>query len=154
MQLARMLASVSISATGRVAPAGRAGPGVAPEATETTLEEEAKALARPVEFVALVEMAEEEDAKGASVHTAATVVSSLMLMKVEEVRLAQGPRADIMESAALFTGPERPGLASGGDIDLVRGGGAGVVAGDAEGAAGAGLHSGRQERRGGSAVTA
>src|SRR6202042_3677412 len=69
-QIESMLASALISATGRVAPAGSKGPGAVPEPTDATSAAEAKALASPVEFLALVDMLAVEEAKGASGHAA------------------------------------------------------------------------------------
>ena len=110
MQAERISASVSTSATGRVAPDGRLGPVIDPVERLTAVETELKALARPTELVGLVPRLEYEDIKRDNAHTDATVVNSLTEMNVDVLRFPHGPKAAITASAVLFVPTDRPGL--------------------------------------------
>jgi hypothetical protein len=105
-----MSASVFSCATGTVVPVGTFNPGAVPVVVFTYSDASVKALASVVASVLLDPMLLYELINGASAHTAATVVSSFMLINVEGPRLPQGPSAAISARAALFVPELSPGF--------------------------------------------
>src|ERR1700734_4185348 len=93
MQEVIMPGRVSSRVVGMDAPAGSVGPPRAPSMVFTSLLTEANALLRPMLLAGLVPMLEGPVINGASAQTEATVVSSLMVIKLTLGRLPQGPSA-------------------------------------------------------------
>ena len=107
-QVDRIFASVLRVATGTVAPAGTFNPGEVPVVVFTYSDASINALASAAVSVGPDPMLLYELINGASDHTAATVVSSLIWINVEAVRLPQGPSTAISASAVLFVPAPRP----------------------------------------------
>src|SRR6185312_153316 len=108
MQAERMSARVLSSAVGTVSPGGTLVPGAVPVVVLTSWLARVKEAAREGTSAGEEPMAVADVMKGARAETAATVVSSLMLMKVAGVSEEQGPSAAM--SAMLGFVVERPGL--------------------------------------------
>jgi hypothetical protein len=107
-QVDRISASVLSCATGTVVPAGTFNPGAVPVVVFTYSDASVNALASTAVSVGPDPMLLYELINGASDHTAATVVSSLIWINVEAVRLPQGPSTAISASAVLFVPAPRP----------------------------------------------
>jgi hypothetical protein len=108
-QVDRIFASVLRVATGTIVPAGTFNPGAVPVVVFTYSDASVNALASAAVSVVPDPMLLYELINGASDHTAATVVSSLIWINVEAVRLPQGPSTAISAIAVLFV----PGLSPG-----------------------------------------
>jgi hypothetical protein len=108
-QVDRISASVLSCATGTVVPAGTFNPGAVPVVVFTYSDASVNVLASAAASVVPDPMLLYELINGASDHTAATVVSSLIWINVEAVRLPQGPSTAISAIAVLFV----PGLSPG-----------------------------------------
>ena len=94
-------ASVFNFVVGTTSVEGRPVPGDAPVVEFTSSLAVANALSRPVVFVQLAPTFPPPDINGASAHTDAAVVTSLMTYELPEVRLPQGPTAVISQTAEL-----------------------------------------------------
>jgi len=110
VHVASTSAKVLISVTGTVVPLGTLRPGTVPLEVSAYASASVKALASAGASEGLDPTAEDELIKGASGQMAATVVSSLITMTVEALRLPQGPSAAIKESEGLLIPAGRPGF--------------------------------------------
>jgi len=110
MQAEIMLASVLICEAGAVAPVGSEGPGTKPVEGSTKEAARVNAAERPAASIEEEPIAEAEVMNGARADTAATVVRSSIMMKVEAESELHEPRAVMRVRAALLVPAERPGL--------------------------------------------
>ena len=98
---ASALASEFSFAVGTTSVEGKPAPGDAPVEKFASLLAVKNALSRPVVFVQLAPTLPPPDINEASAHTEAAVVTSFTTNVSPELRLPQGPRADISQRAEL-----------------------------------------------------